>query len=97
MSTRAGDYRRGGSRATRAGGGYHKMPLNDLGRTLLIVGVALAALGGALLLAGQIPWLGRLPGDISFERGNFRFYAPIATMLLLSLIVTIVLNLFARR
>jgi Protein of unknown function (DUF2905) len=73
------------------------MPLNDLGRTLLVVGLVLAAAGGVLLLAGQVPWLGRLPGDISFERGNFRFYAPIATMLLLSLVLTIVLNLLARR
>lgn len=73
------------------------MPLNDLGRTLVIVGVVLAALGGVLLLAGQLPWLGRPPGDFSFERGNVRFYAPIATMLLLSLILTIVLNLLARR
>jgi uncharacterized membrane-anchored protein YitT (DUF2179 family) len=73
------------------------MPLDDLGRTLLIVGVLIAVIGGVLLLAGQVPWLGRLPGDISFERGNFRFYAPIATMLLLSLILTIVLNLIARR
>jgi Protein of unknown function (DUF2905) len=73
------------------------MPLNDLGRTLLVVGLVLAALGGVLLLVGQVPWLGRLPGDISFERGNFRFYAPIATMLLLSLVLTIVLNLLARR
>jgi Protein of unknown function (DUF2905) len=73
------------------------MPLNDLGRTLLVVGLVLAAAGGVLLLAGQVPWLGRLPGDISFERGNFRFYAPIATMLLLSLVLTIVLNLLAPR
>ena len=73
------------------------MPLSDLGRTLVIVGVLLAALGGVLLLTGQLPWLGRLPGDISFERGNVRFYAPLATMLLLSLILTIVLNLLARR
>jgi hypothetical protein len=73
------------------------MPLDDLGRTLLIVGVLIAVIGGVLLLAGQVPWLGRLPGDISFARGNFRFYAPIATMLLLSLILTIVLNLIARR
>jgi hypothetical protein len=73
------------------------MPLSDLGRTLVIVGVLLAALGGVLLLTGQLPWLGRLPGDISFERGNVRFYAPIATMLLVSIILTIVLNLLVRR
>ena len=59
---------------------------------------SLAAVAGVLmLLAGQLPWLGRLPGDVSIERGNFRFYAPLATCILLSLIVTLVLNLVARR
>jgi hypothetical protein len=71
--------------------------VDDLGRALLILGIVLAALGGIILLAGQVPWLGRLPGDISIERGNFRFYAPIATSLLLSLILTLVLNLVSRR
>jgi hypothetical protein len=72
------------------------MQLDDLGRTLLLVGVLVALIGGILLLAGNVPWLGRLPGDISIERGNFRFYAPIATSLLISLVLTIVLNLLAR-
>jgi hypothetical protein len=73
------------------------MAFDDLGKTLLIIGVLLAVLGGVMLLAGQLPWLGRLPGDISIERGNFRFYAPLATCLLLSLILTVVLNLLSRR
>jgi hypothetical protein len=64
---------------------------------LLIFGLLIAGLGGLLLLAGTLPWLGKLPGDISFERGNFRFYAPLATSLLLSLLVTLLLNLLARR
>jgi hypothetical protein len=73
------------------------MPLDDLGRTLVVMGIALAVLGGILLLVGTVPGLGRLPGDISIERGNFRIYAPIATCLLLSLLLTIVLNVVARR
>ena len=73
------------------------MALDELGRTLLVVGVVIAVIGGLFLLSGQLPWLGRLPGDISFERGNFRVYAPIVTMLLISLVLTIVLNLLARR
>ena len=73
------------------------MPLDDIGRTLLVVGVLIAVAGVLMLLAGQLPWLGRLPGDVSIERGNFRFYAPLATCILLSLIVTLVLNLLARR
>ena len=73
------------------------MPLGDIGRTLLIFGVVLAVLGGVLVLVGQIPGLGRLPGDISIERDNVRIYVPLGTMLLLSLVLTIVLNLLARR
>jgi hypothetical protein len=73
------------------------MPLDALGRTLVVLGLALAGLGGLLLLAGHVPWLGRLPGDISVERYNVRFYAPLATGLLLSLLLTIILNLLARR
>jgi hypothetical protein len=73
------------------------MAFDDLGKTLLIIGVLLAVLGGVMLLAGQLPWLGRPPGDISIERGNFRFYAPLATCLLLSLLLTVVLNLLSRR
>ena len=73
------------------------MPLDDVGRTLLFVGLLIAVMGVLMLLGGQLPWLGRLPGDISIERDNFRFYAPFATCLLLSLIVTLVLNLMARR
>ena len=73
------------------------MPLDDIGRTLLVVAVLIAIVGGLVLIAGQVPWLGRLPGDISVERDNFRLYVPLATCLLLSLILTVVLNLLARR
>jgi hypothetical protein len=73
------------------------MGLDDLGRTLVVLGIVLAVLGGILLVVGAVPGLGRLPGDISIERGNFRIYAPLATCLLLSLLLTIVLNVVARR
>ena len=73
------------------------MPLDALGRLLLILGLVVAGLGGLLLLAGQVPWLGRLPGDLSFGRGNVQVYIPLATSLLVSLVLTLVLNLLARR
>ena len=73
------------------------MPLDALGRTLVVLGLLLAALGDILLLVGAVPWFGRFPGDISLERGNFRFYPPIATSLLLSVLLTIVLNVVASR
>jgi DUF2905 family protein len=73
------------------------VPLDSLGRLLLIFGLILAGLGGLLLLAGQIPFLGRLPGDFSFGSGNLRVYIPLATSIILSLVLTVVLNLLARR
>jgi hypothetical protein len=73
------------------------MALGDLGRTLVLLGLLLTAAGLIMWLLGALPFVGRLPGDISIERGNFRLYAPIATCLLISLILTVMLNLFARR
>lgn len=70
--------------------------MEGLGRGLLVAGVVLAALGGAMLLAGKLG-LPRLPGDILVRRGNFTFYMPLGLMLLLSLLLTVVLNLIARR
>lgn len=70
--------------------------LQPLGRVLIVVGLVLAALGVLLSLGGKIPGLGRLPGDIVVERGGFRLYIPIATSILLSLIVTGVLWLLRR-
>lgn len=58
---------------------------------LIIVGLSLAALGLVWLLAPSIPWLGRLPGDIRIERDNVRVYVPLATCLLLSVLLTLVL------
>ena len=51
----------------------------DFARMLMLVGAVLLVAGALLALAGKIPWLGRLPGDIYVERDNFRFYFPLAT------------------
>jgi hypothetical protein len=70
--------------------------LQPLGRVLIVVGLVLVGLGVLLSLGGKIPGLGRLPGDIVIERGSFRLYIPLATSILLSLIVTGVLWLLRR-
>lgn len=67
--------------------------LSDLGRALLLVGGAIVVLGLLLLLAGRIPLLGRLPGDINIRRGNSSFYFPIVTCIVLSVVLTVMLNL----
>ena len=60
------------------------------GWALLVLGVVIAGVGLAWLLAPSIPWLGRLPGDIRIERENFRFYFPLVTCLLFSLLLSLV-------
>jgi Protein of unknown function (DUF2905) len=73
--------------------------LGSLGRMLLGIAAILALLGLALVVAERFPGLrvGRLPGDIRVERGHFRFYFPLATSILLSLVLTLVLWLIGRR
>jgi hypothetical protein len=68
----------------------------ELGKLLLFAGVALALLGALLWLAPQLPWLGKLPGDLRIERPGLRIHLPIASSILISVILTLVLNLIAR-
>ncbi len=72
------------------------MTLGDIGRVLLGLAAVLAVLGGVLVLASRFG-LGRLPGDLSFGGDGVRVYIPLGTSLLLSLIATVVLNLWLRR
>ncbi len=58
---------------------------------LIALGAVLVIIGLVWLLAPQVPWLGRLPGDIVVERENFRFYFPIVTCLVLSIVLTAIL------
>jgi uncharacterized protein HemY len=75
--------------------------MTELGKILLGLGLVMVLLGVVLLLvgslSGKVPWIGRLPGDIYIERGNFRFYFPLATSILASIILTLLLALFWRR
>ena len=69
----------------------------DLGRFLIVVGGVIILVGVALLLVPRIPWLGQLPGDIVVRRDNFTFHFPIVTSIIVSLVLTLLLNLFFRR
>jgi hypothetical protein len=71
-------------------------PLSEMGKWMIIAGVAVAAVGAFLLVAGRIPWVGRLPGDIVWEKGRFKVWAPFGTMILVSVGLTLLLNLFFR-
>ncbi|HXC62529.1 MAG TPA: DUF2905 domain-containing protein [Nitrospiria bacterium] len=71
--------------------------MHGLGKLLILFGGVLALIGVLILFAGKLPWLGRLPGDILFERKNFSFYFPLATSVLISLVLSMVLWLLSRR
>ena len=69
----------------------------EIGKLLIIVGGFIVIVGLFLTLGLRIPYLGKLPGDISVDRGNVHFYFPIVTCLLLSLVLTLLLSAFFRR
>ena len=69
----------------------------EIGKLLVIVGGFIVVVGLFLAFGLRIPYLGKLPGDISINRGNVHFYFPIVTGLLLSLVLTLLLNVFFRR
>jgi len=69
----------------------------DIGKMLIIFGVASVVIGGILMLSGKVPWLGRLPGDILVQKKNFTFYFPLATSILLSILLTLIFWLIKKR
>ena len=69
----------------------------DFGRLLIIMGLTIAFAGIVVVVAVRLfPWLGNLPGDIQIEGRNYRIYFPLATMLLISILGTILLNIVLR-
>lgn len=68
----------------------------DIGRVLIILGGLVVVAGVILTFASRIPFLGRLPGDLFFRSGNVTVFFPIATMIILSIVLTILLNLVPR-
>jgi hypothetical protein len=73
-------------------------PLRELGRALIVFGVALLALGALLTFGPKLPGrLGRLPGDLVIQRENFTFYFPLVTCLLLSLVLSLLFSFWGRR
>jgi hypothetical protein len=67
------------------------------GKYVLIAGVIIAVAGIIIyFFHDYFKWIGRLPGDFRIEKENFRFYFPLATMIILSLVITIIINIFKR-
>jgi thiosulfate reductase cytochrome b subunit len=70
--------------------------VNPIARLLILAGLALLVAGVLVLFASKVPWLGKLPGDITFTRGNYTVYFPLGTCILVSVILTLVLWLFRK-
>jgi len=66
------------------------------GKILLLFGLAVAGVGLLLLLSGKIGWIGKLPGDFTIRKGNFTFYFPLGTCILVSIVLSLLLWLSRR-
>ena len=71
--------------------------MDSFAKLLIVFGVILAAVGGLMLFIGNVPYIGKLPGDIYVQRKNFSFYFPLTTSILLSIVLTLLFSFFSRR
>lgn len=71
--------------------------MQAFGKTLIIIGLVITAIGGLLYFMRGVPFLGKLPGDIVIHKKNFTFYFPLMTSLLLSLILSLFFYFLHRR
>ncbi len=71
-------------------------PLQEIGKMIVLFGMVLVVLGLVLLLAGKLPYIGRLPGDIIVQRKNFTFYFPLGTSILLSIVLSLLFWILSR-
>ena len=71
--------------------------MGSIGKTLVLFGIVLIVVGVLVQLFHKIPWIGRLPGDFYVKKENMSFYFPLTTSLLISLVLTLLLNLFGRK
>lgn len=70
--------------------------MTEVGKLLMVMGAGLFLIGLLIVFGARLPWFGHLPGDIVIKRDNFTLIAPLGTMILLSIVLTIVLNVIAR-
>ena len=72
------------------------MPFDSMGKSLILVGAIIVIVGVAVTLAGRVPGLGKLPGDIVWQRDNVSIYIPIVTSIVISVVLTVLLNIVVR-
>ncbi|KJU84296.1 conserved hypothetical protein, membrane [Candidatus Magnetobacterium bavaricum] len=71
--------------------------MEQIGKTLLILGILTAVIGGVILLGGKLPYIGRLPGDIVIQKKNFTLYFPLATSIIISVLLTVFFMLTGKK
>lgn len=74
-----------------------QFPLHTVGKVMVILGGIIVLVGLVILLAGKIPFLGKLPGDIHIKGKNWSFHFPLVTSIILSIVLTIIVNLIFRK
>jgi uncharacterized membrane-anchored protein len=73
------------------------MAVESLGRLLIYIGIILVMIGAFFILVAKVPWFGRLPGDLAIQKQGWTLYVPLTTMILVSIILTIILNFLFRK
>jgi len=73
------------------------MDINGFGKILIFFGIILVLAGILFMFAGKIPWFGKLPGDIYIKKENFTFYFPLATSILLSIALSLIMLFMSRK
>ena len=69
----------------------------EFGKILIFIGLLLAILGIVFIFGNKLPFVGRLPGDIAIERKNYSFYFPVATCIVISIVMSFILWLFSKK
>jgi hypothetical protein len=73
------------------------MATEPIGRMLMYIGIVLVLVGAFFILLAKVSWLGRLPGDFVYRGGRLTVFIPVTSMILISLVLTILMNIFWRR
>ena len=73
------------------------MDFSGFGKILFIIGLVISIIGLLMMLGEKIPWIGRLPGDFYYKGKNFTFYFPLATSIIISIILTVILMFINRK
>jgi hypothetical protein len=70
---------------------------SDFGKILIVIGLVIAIVGVLIAMGGKIPWIGRLPGDVTIKGEKFTFYFPLATSILISVILSLIFWFIRRK